>query len=850
MQEKIFPIYTAPSRFTQTLYEQTLTWSIMKAKLREPVRTEETAGEYAAMKREQQLKVKDVGGYVGGTLRGGRRTKRAVEERTLVTLDYDSFSPEMLERLRERLDCAWAVHSTHKHREEAWRVRIVICPSRPLLPDEYAAVCRRIAEMIGMEGIDRTTAEPERLMFWPSVSKDAPYLYEESATDRPMDVAAILGTYRDWKDASQWPRFPEEERVSALIRTGRRQGNGADSQADPLEKKGAVGAFCRAYDIHRAISEFIPEVYVGRQGNRYTYSGGTSSGGVIVREEGRFVYSFHSHDPVSKCLCNSFDMVRLHKFGYLDDDFTKENPKPTDFPSYKEMEKLAMGQPEVRRAMQDARKAKIEADFASLDIEPEEEKPERGKGQNAGRRQDAGTSEFDLIRGTLETDRAGNVKASITAATKIIACHPELKGKVRFNEFTGNIDVMGDLPWHESGGRGKRTWSNNDDSNLRGWLDRNFGLSGKDKVADALTIVSTENRYHPVRDYLRPLKWDGTPRVEILLTDILGAEPTRLNREISKMMLRGAVARVMIPGIKFDYFYILVGPEGAGKSSLASILAGEWFSDSITSIEGKAGQEALRGVWIAEMSELIAVRKSEVESIKAFISKQVDKYRPAYGRVIEEYPRQCIMIGTTNNEHCLRGLEGNRRSPIVEIKPELRKVENPWAWLKENRDQIWAEAVRIFEDHRGEPLVLPNDLNEEIKQIQDRHNLDKDDTLFGEYRKFLEMPLPPDWENMLTRERIQYLRESAAFASMETDFGEDPLCDTLREELDSRYTRRQRITIPEILQEFLGMDKNDSGYKAKGREIGQFLNSLAPEWVSIGTRRTRNYGNQRVWKRK
>lgn len=823
MTEKKFNIATGKSRFERVWHNEAVTWDWLREKFRNSVVTSETMSEYRAMSRDRQTAVKDVGGFVGGYLDSGKRSAGSVRNRSVMVLDYDSFSAEHLERIRTEADFAWLMHSTHKHREDAWRVRLVIPFSRSLTPDEYGAVARKIAQRMGTDGIDRSTFEPCRLMFWPSCPTDAPFLYEENDGD-PLDVDAVLATYTDWRDMSEWPLLPEEEagmlvapgdsgtmRAASAMRDTGRYGK----QEDPLTKKGLVGTFCRTYGIAEAIARFLPDVYTQSRGNRYTHVGSSTSGGAWVLDDNRFLYSFHGTDPIQGRLVNSWDLVRLHKFG-MEDARQKDDTRVDRLPSTKLMEEFVMGDGAMKRAFMKERRAATAADYDDIDLTDldGERTPEQ--------------EEWDRACEGLTFQKDGTLKTTIANAITVIDKEPRLAGKLRLNDFTGDIDVFGKLPWRRS----SKTWTNNDEACLRGFLDREFGMSGKEKISDALKNVANTHGYHPVRDYLNGLKWDGVKRLERLLTDVLGAADTRLNREIPKLIFKAACRRIFKPGEKFDYFVVLQGPEGCGKSSLFSLMGGEWFSDSVVTIEGKEGMEAVQGAWIIEIGELIGVKKSAVESVKSFISREVDSYRPAYGTVKEKRPRQCVLVGTTNEELFLRGITtGNRRQPVVEIRPELRKVkEEVREYVSTWRDQLWAEAMELHKE--GTPLLLPRELDEEVRKVQDEHNLDKTNPLFPEIGRFLDFWLPDNWDVRTQEDRKAWLNGQNS-----------------PEEPSPGRRQREFVTVPEILQEMLDMKKTDREYMSKSREIGQYLNSLKGAWEMVGARRTRIYGCQKMWQR-
>ena len=817
-----YNISTGKSRFERVWHNEAWTWEELCRRFSSPTVTSETMSEYRAMSREKQTAVKDVGGMVGGYLSQGKRSASSVHVRSLVTLDYDDFDSGHLDALRGTLGAmgtAWLIHSTHKHRDDAWRVRLVVPLSKDISPDEYGAVSRKLAQRIGFDGIDRSTFEPCRLMFWPSRSSDAPYLYEEGKGE-PLDPRVILDEYTDWTDMSEWPLLPDEEAATVSGGSARqafREPGRFGHQEDPLQKKGLVGDFCRAYTVTDAIAKFIPGTYTaGRMRNRYTHTGSKTSGGAWILDDDRFLYSFHGTDPLQGRLLNAWDLVRLVKFGEHDRG-KSDDTRQGRLPSTKMMEELATKDPKVRVLL--ARKREEAAkDFDNIDIPADDDGEERSPEE----------VRWEEISAELPFKKDGTLPSSSSVVAKVIDGHPKLTGHLRLNRFTGDIDVSGDLPWE----RNSETWTNTDEVSLRVWLDERFGISAKDKVSDAVRFVSNAHGYHPVRDYLDGLSWDGVERLRHLFSRVLGAEDTELNAELAKLIFKAAVRRIYSPGEKFDYFVILHGPEGCGKSSLFSLMAGKWFSDSVASIEGKDGMEAIQGVWIVEMGELIGVKKSAVESIKSFISRQDDRYRPAYGSVTERHPRQCILVGTTNEDHFLRGLTtGNRRQPVVEIKPEMRREElSVREYVAKWRDQLWAEAVVL---HRaGGALMLPDHLSAEVRKVQDEHNLDKTDPLFPEIHRFLDFYLVDGWERMGLTERRNWLKAQ-----------NEP------EEPGIGKALRDKVTVPEILQEFLEMERTDREYLNRSRIIGQYLNSLKDEWEPIGVRRHKIYGGQKTWKR-
>lgn len=232
-----------------------------------------------------------------------------------------------------------------------------------------------------------------------------------------------------------------------------------------------------------------------------------------------------------------------------------------------------------------------------------------------------------------------------------------------------------------------------------------FGFDpAREHVRDALHMMALENSFHPIRDYLTGLEWDGKSRLDTFLIDYFGAEDTPLNRAIGPIVLIAAVRRVRQPGCKFDEILVLEGRQGTGKSTALAILAGaENHSDQdILTLDAKGQMEALAGKWIYELSELEGIRKAESTKVKAFASRSSDRARMAYGYFAEERPRECIFIGTTNDDHYLSDPTGNRRFwPVRTGRINLESLER-------DRDQIWAEAAAL--EVTGKPIRLPKTL--------------------------------------------------------------------------------------------------------------------------------------------
>ncbi|WP_368250933.1 phage/plasmid primase, P4 family [Enterococcus sp. 2201sp1_2201st1_B8_2201SCRN_220225] len=333
-------------------------WSEFLLGLNTPTVTQETVADYKKMPKSRQDAIKDVGGFVGGWLKEGKRKRGYVQQRSLVTLDADSTTLDFWDDVQLMADFACAVYTTHSHLVKGPRYRLIIPLSRPVTAEEYEPLARKVAEMFGMDNFDDTTYQGERLMYRPSHSMDGEYFTDY--LDQPwLDPDTVLSEYVDWRDASFWP----ESSRGHTIRDAQ-----AKKAGDPLEKKGIVGAFCRTYDIVSAIETFLPDVYgpTGRD-DRWTFLGGTTSGGLVVYED-KWAYSHHGTDPVGDQLANAFDLVRIHKFGDLDED-AKPNTPPQKMKSYRAMNEFLQDDKAVIGQMAKDRLGEAAEDFDGFEVD-------------------------------------------------------------------------------------------------------------------------------------------------------------------------------------------------------------------------------------------------------------------------------------------------------------------------------------------------------------------------------------------------------------------------------------------------------------------------------------------------
>lgn len=683
-------------------------WSYLLERNRNPVRTSETAEEYPRLSKTKRDASKNTGGFVGGWLKGGIRKNGCVSCRAIGTLDADHIDDGkiFMGKVKAGLaDVTYFLYSTHSHTPENPRYRIVILFAREVSEEEYPALMRMIAKQIGMDYFDDSTYQANRMMYWASCPSNGQFVFEEQ-DEEPLDPDKYLGMYADWRDITQWPM---SSRQSEIIKA-----NGKE-QADPLQKDGIVGAFCRAYSISEAISEFLSDVYAPTAAeNRYDYIPADSMAGVMVFDD-KFSYSFHESDPACGKELNAFDLVRVHKFP--DDDEKK---------SFREMADFAGRDEKVKLLVLEEKQQSAAADF---------------------------TGDDDSWKKQLEYEsRSMVLKNTLRNITLIMENDPNLRGIV-FNQLADGMEIKGDVPWKHPA----RFWRDADDAQLISFVDSNYGSFSDRNYRIAVTKVTDDRSYHPIREMFEALPpWDGERRMETVLIDYLGAEDNRYVRAVTKKALCAAYMRVYHPGIKFDTMIVLNGAQGIGKSTLIAWLGGEWFSDSLalSDMNDKTAAEKLQGYWILEIGELAGMKKADIDKVKAFISRQDDKYRASFGRRVTPHPRQCIFFGTTNSENgYLRDITGNRRFWNVKVSGQGKW--KPWDLTDEAVKQIWAETAEIAK--AGEKLYLDADLEEYAKREQ-REAMEQDDRE-GIVREYLDMLLPEDWDGMDLYRRRDYFRD-------------------------------------------------------------------------------------------
>lgn len=776
------PIAYGNSRTAKIWVNKTIPFDDLKDRLRVPIRTSESAEEYARMSKSDRDNAKDHGGFVFGSLSGGRRKHDTVACRSGVCLDGDHIEKYLIDNFERASPYAGFLYTTHSNTEDEPRARMGFPTTRDMTPEEYVAVSRYVAQDMGIDQFDECSYLPNQLMYFPSVPANGVFIFKETGPDKPwLDPDKILAAHPEWKDPMRLPTSSRESRANSTS---------YKKVQDPLEKKGVVGLFNRAfYPIQKALETFLPDVYEPTvNDNRWSYTGSVSMPGVEVIED-KFIYSHHATDPAYLKLCNAFDIVRIHKFGDLEDK-----------DSYKAMRDFAIAQDEVRLLAAEERAAQAGEDFSE---DPED----------------------DSWKRRLELDqRTLTVKNTLRNIRLIMENDPNLKGIV-FNQLADGMEIKGEVPWKHPA----KYWRDADDAQLISYVDDHYGTFSQRNYDIAVTKVADDRSYHPIRQYFEALPpWDEVKRVDTLFIDYLGAEDNEYIRAVSRKTLCAAYMRIYNPGIKFDFIPVLNGGQGLGKSTFISNLGMEWFSDSLSlsDMNDKTAAEKLQGYWIHEIGELAGMKKADLDKVKAFVSRCDDKYRASFGKRVTPHPRQCVFFGTTNSENgYLRDITGNRRFWNVKVTGNGRY--KPWDMTPELVGQIWAETAALAK--AGESLYLDPSL-EAFAQEEQREAMEQDDRE-GIVREYLAMLLPENWDDMDVFDRRNYVR-----------YVNDPT-------RPRGVAQRESVSNMEIWCECFGKNKEDMR-PSDSYAIAAIMKRLKEWEKSEGRRRIPIYGLQRLYIRK
>jgi predicted P-loop ATPase len=838
-------------------------WSLneLANKLRKPVRDNITFAEYLALPTKEQDKRKNHGFWLGGPSTDGRRRLASIKYRSVITLDLDDVTSELYEAIRgerTRLNkYCFIVHSTRKHTPEKPRLRIVIFLTEPCSIDKYGPASRIVASFVDptMDHVDDVSHRPAQMMFFPSASSDGEFVFFQNEGEL-LDVDTVLAEFGDWQDFTKLPFSTKQ---------GRKRPADPNRKAEhPHTKRGIVGAFCRTYSIEDAIDTFLSDVYApgdAQSGKpRYTYVAGTTANGAVVKDDGLFLYSHHTSDPVTDRLVNAFDLVRIHLFGDQDDG-VDEQTSPGSMPSFKAMvgfcENLDGVAAELRQEQYDI--AAMFEDLGSEDTQKRVESEPETEPDLASQFPNLDDDDDDLIGVPGETKAAvkydspwmekleinkkdGTIKNHLPNYSLILQNDSRIAGAIQFNLFTQEIVTRKGVRARLDFADGYQVddpingdlWTDKHTNIIRGILEApngkgksGYGLRVSDRDLDAaIDLTASKNAFHPVREYFESLTWDGIERISTMFQTWLGTPDSAYAREVSTKTMMAVVTRIMEPGHKFDFIPIFEGAQGKRKSTFVRLLAKGWFCELQGDFhDRKRLVETIQGKMIAEIPELAAFTRSDVNDLKACAAANEDRVRMSYGRRAREFKRQCVFMGTTNDLEYLNDISGGRRFwPIL----VLISVIDTQGFTK-IVDQLWAEA---FHGYR------------EARKLRPKGAL----PLYIEGTEAQSYAL----EHQESR-RIQ--TEADAFAGIIGAWLDEPVPRSLLDGVDASFQKldggseetvlRDQISLIEIWVSRLRKDEASYGRK-EANMLGRAMR-LVGGWALNGSYRKSRFGKQKKW---
>ena len=684
----ILTISTGLSRRETDWKPRKLMWGELCEQLSSTRYTEETEAEYAAMDRTARGDVKDVGGFVGGELTGGQRKNGNVRSRQLLALDADFGTPDLWGEYQMMFDWACLMHTTHSHTAKEPRYRMFFPLTRSVSAVEYEAIGRRVAQEIGIELFDDTTYQPARLMYWPSTPKDGEFKVWK--LDGPwIDPDEILATYTNWRDVSEWPM--SKRRTKEIHQYAARQEN-------PLKKKGVVGAFCQTYTVTQAINKYIPGAYTETDDpKRWSYTGGSTVGGLVIYDDDLFAYSHHDTDPCSEQLCNAFDLVRIHLYGKLG----KEQ-------SFEEMKKLCAKDKDVQTKLDEiihANATKVFNDPEGKDtlVRKEYDYTEQG---NAIRMKDTNGDVLRFQPGlgwcawdgqVWETGAEGRAWYLVMAQADKLAMEAD-----RMMQLAPRGEGKDKTPEQKEAERAF-TWA----QRCRSYSNQRNTLAAASKLMEAgdidefdpdpwllntpsgvVDLRTGETREHESRYMctkitgVAPHMGGAAPKWKEFLRQVTGGD-AEFEHYLKMVAGMACVGKVYEEGLVISY-----GPGSNGKSTLFAVwqeLLGS-YSGTIRNevlVGNKNGSEVqgaaqLRGMRLTVTSELEEATRMNLSLLKRLTSRDRISARPLYHDPIEFTPTHTLILHTNHLPRLSSCDEGTKRriaiAPFLSSIPPEKKV--------------------------------------------------------------------------------------------------------------------------------------------------------------------------------
>lgn len=756
--------------------------------------------QYKGLSDTEQGKLKDNGSYVPGYFKDGIRRNDNLVRRSAITLDLDELTPEQFDFYKSGQSKVWdwvhIAHSTRKHSRQFPRLRIII-PLKKTIPASlyevvarYAACCVLQTKNESLDACDEVSYRPAQVAYFQTTCSDQRPVFivndHESGALEFLDAEAFLDEMgADTEDLSTWPYSPK--RIAKLVARSKRSEN-------PLTKPGVVGAFCNMVDqkggIEWVIKNVIPGVYVDPDPHshkpRWTFAKGQGKHGAVIEDDGLFLYSNHSSDPLYGQNANAWDVVRVHKFGDLDVDkdgepLIVEPHKSATLPSHAAMDEWVRDEyPEVLGIM-----FKDKFDFESVTDDDEEGKDDRrrkAKRKAAARDligddDDEDAGDEDLFDSTdwmqkLDVTRDGEPKATFQNYVLITAHDERLRKTFQWDEMSEQTKVM-------RGFRSKRglypttvVHDKRDGEPLKdvhgsilkciftapigkSAVGYGFNAPPEGDLWRAIDTAAQMRPFHPLKLRVEDTAWDRLERVETFFIRHLKLPDTKFYRDVSRLFFMAGISRIYLPGNKFDHVFVIEGAQGGGKSTFLRYLAMDdrYFGElNVDLADQKLVMEHTQGKFILEIAELTAVKRSEIESIKSYITATADEARLAYDRKVTKIKRGYLLCATTNESgNYLKDPTGNRRFIPMWTPTSLDDPIDLEA-VKREVPQVWAEARIMFKEWQAElgmkahecpPLILPKDsMKKAVAEASLRSAADPIDMVAEVIEEWLDKPVP------------------------------------------------------------------------------------------------------------
>ena len=705
-------------------------------------------GETKEGRDKQGVKKMAAGNWSPALFKDGRRKMPNMLEKTGVVFDLDYVSADQLDGIRDCLvpisQYAWFMHTTRSHCPERPRVRMFVPVSRSITLEEANALTRLLACELsddpdeGIEIPDIVSMKSNQVMYLPSISRDQEYWTDENP-GAVLDVDEFLAEHPHWSDHALLP-YQEKEKNRGGYEPDRKM-------EDPREKRGIIGAWCRTYDVEESIAEFLTDSYApgddGGSDTRYSYLGGGTSNGAVVYDGGQILFSNHGSDPIEGA-ANSWDLVRIHKFGHLDAD-SPANTLLSNLPSSKQMQAFARADDMVKDEML---KSVIPQDWDEEDDEePEEDKtPKKPKAADRSIADlmgedddddDEDTGGWDAApdedeepeekpkedwRTSLTLDKQENLEKSLHNCATIIKNNKRVAPCIALNDLDGGPYLRKVLRFPKANlaqaavldeTEGRR-WTDNDTAALMCALAAPRKMDGygtqftRQDVELSLLQAAEKNRYNPFLDKVKAVKWDGVPRLGTFFRDWFRTADNEYHGELGTSWFIAGIARQYEPGHLYDLVPILGGRQGGGKTgAIRELGMGHNGSLSGDYSDTQKMAESTKGKVVLEVAELKGLSTGMIEDVKHYFTADKDTVRLAYRRNEEDFYRRCVYMGTTNQSHYLRDEENRRFCPVLTDTSDANKVD--FANFIPAVPQFWAEAHhRYHEMRKAQPFgVLP-----------------------------------------------------------------------------------------------------------------------------------------------